>query len=104
MEPRSKARTAEVLPTENEAWGFWGTVRSNTGMDPTEAWLAASVAVMQALAVSPQAARELLDSRFGRHLADQVSSSDDVAESVGWLLTTGPWRANALQVIRAFGG
>ena len=64
--------TTTILPTGNEAWGFWGTSTRN-GYDAAMAWEAASDALATAFDLTPIQIRDLLDSRFGRHLADDLS-------------------------------
>lgn len=64
--------TRTILPTANEAWGFWGTCGHN-GYDQAMAWEAASDALATAFDLTPEQVRELLDARFGRHLADDLS-------------------------------
>jgi hypothetical protein len=64
--------TKTILPTANEAWGFWGTCRHN-GYDQQMAWEAASDALATAFDLKPEQVRDLLDARFGRHLADDLS-------------------------------
>lgn len=60
------------LPTENPEWGFWGTsVRS--GYDAPMAWDAASRVLAEAFSMTQEETRDLLDARFGRHLADELS-------------------------------
>lgn len=72
-------RTASgYLPTENEAWGFYGTW-TTAGMDrdlpmtADEAWdRAVEMFVDRADGNTIEGARDWLDSRFGRHYADAV--------------------------------
>jgi hypothetical protein len=66
------AMTKTILPTANEAWGFWGTCGHN-GYDQAMAWEAASDALATAFDLTPEQVRDLLDARFGRHLADDLS-------------------------------
>ena len=61
-----------ILPTRNEAWGFFGTMRL-AGADPVQAWNAASGMVASATDGSPEGVRDFLDSRRGRHFADDVA-------------------------------
>lgn len=58
--------------TRNPDWGFWGTATRN-GYDPQLAWDAATDALTTAFDLSEDEARTLLDARFGRHLADDLS-------------------------------
>ncbi|HYF06247.1 MAG TPA: hypothetical protein VD970_01395 [Acetobacteraceae bacterium] len=57
-----------VLPTENTEWGFWGTM----GERAAEAWPVAFAAIEDATGADPDAVRAFLDSRHGRHFADEV--------------------------------
>lgn len=61
-----------ILPTANTEWGFWGTSNHN-GYDAPMAWEAASGVLALAFKLSPEQTRDLLDARFGRHLADDLS-------------------------------
>lgn len=62
----------KILPTENPSWGFWGTATHN-GYDTAMAWDASSKALQQIFKLKPEQTRDLLDARFGRHLADDLS-------------------------------
>ncbi|MFN7610849.1 MAG: hypothetical protein ACK5QX_07935, partial [bacterium] len=61
-----------TLPTNNPEWGFWGTSLSNA-YDAAMAWDAASRFLTKAFALTPEETRTMLDARFGRHLADDLS-------------------------------
>ena len=61
-----------TLPTRNEAWGYFGTMRL-AGADPMQAWNAASAMIAAETDGSPEAVRDFLDSRHGRHFADDVA-------------------------------
>lgn len=61
-----------IPPTGNEAWGFWGTMRRH--VDPAEAWPLALTAIVNATGCSPDEVRAFLDSRHGRHFADEVTN------------------------------
>lgn len=62
--------TNSTLPTTNEAWGFYGT--SGTFADPDTAWAIAFLAVLAATDSTAEGVRDFLDSRHGRHFADDV--------------------------------
>ena len=62
------AHDTELPVTENESWGFWGSMEA----DAAEAWRIALPAIVRTVGVSPEGARAFLDSRFGRHFADDV--------------------------------
>lgn len=65
----------EPLPTNNEEWGFWGTSVSN-GYDAALAWNTTSRFFAKTFNLTPDETRMLLDARFGRHLADDLSFID----------------------------
>ena len=62
-----------ILPTRNETWGFFGTMLM-ADADPMQAWNAASAVIVSATDASPEGVRDFLDSRHGRHFADDVAS------------------------------
>jgi hypothetical protein len=60
---------ARSIPaTCNEAWGFWGTM----DVHAKAAWPLAMTAVSKATGQSLDSVRIFLDSRHGRHFADDV--------------------------------
>ena len=63
--------TTTILPTRNEAWGFWGTIRT-AGFEAHACWQATSLKLAGATGASPEGVRDFLDSRYGRHFADMV--------------------------------
>ena len=65
-------KTNTTLPTNNTEWGFWGGCDHN-GYDQQMAWEAASDALATAFDLTPEQVRDLLDARFGRHFADDLS-------------------------------
>ncbi len=91
-----------VPATNNEEWGFWGTIRQAgvTGGHACEVWAEAVGAVASVMKVNTEKARDLLDSRFGRHLADQIIGSAEVGEDIRKLLKRGgSWHRNAAQAL-----
>jgi len=64
--------TNTTLPTNNPDWGFWGTIGHHA--DPAEAWPLALRAVVLATGCPDIAVRDFLDSRHGRHFADDVAN------------------------------
>ncbi|MQM29308.1 MAG: hypothetical protein CRU78_01670 [Candidatus Accumulibacter phosphatis] len=63
------ANTANPIPsTENEAWGFFGSMRDNA----ERAWPIAMTAISDATYQSLESVRLFLDSRYGRHFSDDV--------------------------------
>jgi hypothetical protein len=61
-----------TLTTANEAWGFHGTMRHHA--DPEAAWAVAFPAITTATGCSAEGVRAFLDSRHGRHFADEVAT------------------------------
>lgn len=72
--------TANPLPTRNEDYGFFGTMRL-AGESPETAWDIASRLITEATdardGYGPEGVRDFLDSRSGRHFADMVSDIID---------------------------
>ena len=61
--------TASQIPaTQNDAWGFWGTMNEHA----SAAWPLAMTAVSDATHQPLESVRTFLDSRHGRHFADDV--------------------------------
>ncbi|MFZ1416228.1 MAG: hypothetical protein WAS73_16855 [Defluviicoccus sp.] len=81
--------TMTILPTTNETWGFWGSMGYTTA-DQSQAWALAATAIAKATSGTPEAVRhattaspllnadrrlrDVLDSRQGRHFADDVAN------------------------------
>jgi hypothetical protein len=61
-----------ILPTQNQDWGFWGTSIRN-GYDAELTWDTASQFLAAEFDLTPEQSRDVLDARFGRHLADDLS-------------------------------
>lgn len=59
-----------ILPTENQGWGFYGTMQE----DAAAAWPVAFAAVLEATDADAESVRAFLDSASGRHFADSVRS------------------------------
>ena len=61
--------TKQTVPaTTNESWGFWGTMNEHAAT----AWPMAMTAVANATGEDFDNVRAFLDSRYGRHYADEV--------------------------------
>jgi len=60
--------TNQIPATQNEAWGFWGTMNN----DAQAAWPIAMIAISDATCQPLESVRAFLDSRHGRHFADDV--------------------------------
>ena len=63
-----------ILPTQNKEWGFWGTASNYTGKDNmVEIWEAAFKIIQDKAGFTPQETLGLMDSRWGRHTADEFA-------------------------------
>jgi len=62
--------TSQIPATQNEAWGFWGTMNDHA----QAAWPIAMTAISDATHQPLESVRIFLDSRHGRHFADAVLS------------------------------
>ena len=63
-------RTIEIPPTNNSTWGFHGTIAAHA--DAGTAWPLAMTAIADATGCTPDEVHAFLDSRYGRHFADDV--------------------------------
>jgi hypothetical protein len=69
--------TTTILTTRNTDWGFWGTMsRSERGAadSAAAAWQIAFRRITEATEAAPEGVRDFLDSRLGRHFADEVAN------------------------------
>ena len=62
--------TNPIPASKNEAWGFFGTIGHHA--EPRAAWNLAMTIVAEATGCSMDEVRAFLDSRHGRHFADDV--------------------------------
>ena len=60
--------TTPIPATQNDAWGFYGTMNEQA----EAAWPLAMTAISNATGESLESVRIFLDSRHGRHFADDV--------------------------------
>ena len=81
--------TNSTLPTANEAWGFYGA--TGAFADADAAWAIAFPAVLAATEGTAEGVRDFLDSRHGRHFADDVANE----------LATGKVVADAIEAATA---
>lgn len=64
--------TLTILETNNPDWGFFGTIHHRAC--PRTAWPLAFRDIILATDSGPEAVRDFLDSRHGRHFADDVAN------------------------------
>ena len=101
-------KNTEILPTENKEWGFWGTAERN-GYDTALAWNAASQFLRSAFDLTAEQARDVLDARFGRHLADDLSfikgalTAETIAAHLKLRIADTGWRTTFENAIRGDG-
>ena len=62
-----------ILPTQNKEWGFWGTAKGyiNSKRKMLRLWEEISTLLQENANLTPEQTRELLDSRWGRHIVDR---------------------------------
>jgi hypothetical protein len=60
-----------TIETQNEGYGFFGAI-GNQGIDGNEAWDLAFTIIKLATNESEKGVRDFLDSRLGRHFAEDV--------------------------------
>ncbi|CAK7018213.1 MAG: hypothetical protein KER_00713 [Kerstersia gyiorum] len=62
--------TTQIPATQNDTWGFWGTMNEHA----SAAWPLAMVAISDATSQPLESVRVFLDSRHGRHFGDDVQN------------------------------
>ena len=74
--------TKHIPATQNESWGFWGAMNEQANA----AWPLAMAAVSEATGQPFESVRIFLDSRHGRHFADdvlnQLHAGDGLADAI----------------------
>nr|DAH78770.1 MAG TPA: hypothetical protein [Caudoviricetes sp.] len=62
----------KILETQNKEWGFWGTVSEFVDSDEAQKlWCEAAKIIQEKAGFTAIETRNLLDSRWGRHMADE---------------------------------
>jgi hypothetical protein len=87
-----------IPQTQNREWGFFGTISHHA--NPERAWDIALAFIAGTTGCSPDATRAFLDSRHGRHFADEVSNhlaaGQGLASAINAATTTWMgWRISA---------
>lgn len=70
--------TKQIPATQNQDWGFWGTMNEQA----SAAWPLAMNAISDATCQPLESVRLFLDSRHGRHFADDVLNALLINHSV----------------------
>ena len=60
-----------AMASENEARGFFGAIEQHA--EPNQAWALAVAGITKSTGRCDQAVRDFLNSRYGRHFADEVA-------------------------------
>ena len=62
----------KILETQNKSWGFWGTCSTHVKKEKVKAaWETAFKVIQEKAGFTAIERRNLLDSRWGRHMADE---------------------------------
>lgn len=94
--------TASILPTRNEAWGFYGATAGFTDADA--AWDFAFPAVAKVTGATAEGVRDFLDSRHGRHFADDVHNGVHVGIALETAIEAAVTRWMGWSISRATAG
>ncbi len=86
-----------IPTTQNEDWGFWGTMKE----EAPAAWAIALPAIAMVTGTELDAAPAFLDSRHGRHFADEVRNhllkGKPLADAINAAITQWmTWRTNRM--------
>lgn len=95
-----------MITTKNPTWGFYGTLVQG-GADPDQAaalFDEAARALVRRFELSEDEARDVLDSRIGRHMADQRGSGEGAGDLVARLCARRSWERDIRRTIRELRG
>lgn len=94
---------AEIPTTQNPGWGFWGTMKEQADA----AWPIAMSAISDATHQPLESVKAFLDSRHGRHFADEVSdqllAGHTLAQSIDSACRTWMRRTTGSRTSRDYG-
>ena len=88
--------TKHIPATQNEIWGFWGTMNDQANA----AWPLAMAAVSDATGQPLESVRIFLDSRYGRHFADEVLNQQHAGKELPDAITAATQRWMAWKIGR----
>ena len=88
--------TKHLPATQNESWGFWGTMNEQANA----AWPLAMAAVSDATGQPLESVRIFLDSRHGRHFADEVLNQQHAGKELADAITAATQRWMAWKIGR----
>jgi len=81
--------TSTTIATQNPTWGFFGTLTTADVADAAELFDATARELMAQLGLTADEARMVLDSKFGRHVADQRAEGESAAALIARLIRQG---------------
>lgn len=99
--------TTMTEQTQNESYGFYGTIYEWTRSDcatqtiwgDTFNWMLKNAPKVDGKKVTPQEIRGFLDSKAGRHIADQLRCGKNIDQIEG-LFTKGYWFPQTISSFR----
>jgi hypothetical protein len=89
-----------MITTTNETWGFFGTLQGNGATDAGATFDAAARTLVAKLKITADRARDVLDARIGRHLADQRRNDESGKDLVERLLANRGWARDIRRAVR----
>jgi hypothetical protein len=89
-----------MITTTNTSWGFFGTLASNEATDAEAIFDDAARALVAKLGLTTDQARAALDTRIGRHMADQRRDGESGKDLVERLLANRGWARDIRAAIR----
>lgn len=99
--------TFTPVPTANTEWGFWGTSKQS-GYDAELTWDTACRFLAKHFDLTAGETRDVLDNRFGRHLADDLSfikggpvTAEAITSHLASRISQDGWRKSFEATIRA---
>jgi len=78
-----------VITTANKDWGFYGTLTLAGAANADELFDATARELMAQLNLTADEARIALDSKIGRHMADQRAENEDASTLIARLIRQG---------------
>lgn len=88
-----------MITTANESWEFFGTLRTREACDAGEIFDTAARALLAKFNITADQARDVLDARVGRHIADQIVDGESGTGLVERLLAHRGWARSIRRAI-----
>ena len=100
---------SRILETRNREWGFYGTIHDDPNgkkLHADFAWIEAMRALTEqggSFRLEPEIARDLLDTPWGRHVADQITDLPGmtVREALAAVANNRRWMRETLVICKA---